>query len=240
MLAFLPAITGVAQAGYVPPQGEPTSGSPVSAGSRSGCEPSDGVALNLLAPTQHTGQTTTTTPTLAWFVPATAPYRLRLSVYRNVLGQPSELVYHQEHVEQQAGVRYLSIDPAAPLTVGDRYTWQVLIGCDPDDPRYQQAASTTLDVVSPSDEITVMLAEATAPAQRAEIYASQGYWYDAVREALADPETQPGASNTLAELLQDVARLEQDPGNTQRVHADALRMIAEAIADGRVATTPNK
>ena len=170
---------------YQPPTGDPPGGPRGSNGSREGCGRAYGIPLTALAPTQHVGQTTTTTPTFIWFIPATSPYRIDLSFYTFNDDQQRELLHQVEYVDSTSGlVKFTLPADEFNLSPGQVYQWQVSIACTPDGPSYDQSFISTLEVVAPPDSLTTALATAQTPAEKAEIYAEAGYWYDALREAM--------------------------------------------------------
>ena len=188
-------------AGYTPPQGNPPEGPTVANGSRGACSNDSSLPLTVLAPLSHVGQSSTSMPTLAWFVPATNPYRVSISLYRPQADGRLEQIYLEEKEEQTSGILRATLPTAEILEMGQRYYWEVAIACDPQSPTYDQTFTATIDLVAPSPELAAKLADATTSQDRLAIYAAEGYWYDALREAT---DTQLGT------LLSDLASLETD------------------------------
>ena len=239
-LTMLSSMGLMARAGYIPPEGSPPSGSSVSGGSRGGCDASSELPLTLLAPVQHVGQTTTTTPTLAWFISANAPYRLRLSLYQTNLDQLTELIYQEEHIKDMGGIDSLTIAPIEPsLEVGQRYVWQVAIACDPARASYNQSFATEFQIAPLSEDLATDLEMANTATERARVYATEGYWYDALREVLADSTNRIETSNRIVELLQALALLEIEGGDALQ-HGEHLDAIAAAIAHDKLDLVPTR
>ncbi|MEO1401199.1 MAG: DUF928 domain-containing protein [Cyanobacteria bacterium J06635_1] len=191
---------------YQPPSGDPPSGPLVSNGSRNGCGEQYEIPLTVLAPTTHVGQTTTTTPTLTWFVPATDTYRVEVSFYTlDQQDQPNELVQLLEYVGNASGIVEFTLPTnESGLRADQRYLWQVRIACTPDSPIYDQSFVSVIDVKTPPAELTLALDRAQTPSEKADIYASAGYWYDALREARLSPdglERNQLTQSLLAELV---------------------------------------
>ncbi|MEM9485515.1 MAG: DUF928 domain-containing protein [Cyanobacteria bacterium P01_F01_bin.116] len=234
LLTMMPA-----QAGYVPPKGEPPVEGTVAGGSRSGCEANSELPLILLSPFYHVGQTTTPTPTLAWFVPATQPYRIQLNVYQVTPGQPIQRIYQQEHVEQTGGVGTLALtatDIAMDdvLKPGEQYAWEMLIACDPESILFDEAIGSQLRIVPPSGAMIMELEAASTAVERADIYASNGYWYDALQEGLVATEEDATTWDTIANLLTDLGQQEIDVGLSPQ-HGLNLREIALELQTGEIA-----
>ena len=219
------------RAAYTPPEGDSPSGSTVAGGSRTGCDTSSDLPFTVLAPSYHVGQTTTTTPTLAWFVTATAPYRLRISVYDpSTIGAPL-LLYSQETIEDQGGLGHITLaSEDVTLVPGQQYIWQVAIACDPTVTSYQVAIPSDIYIVEPSNamvtELDTGLATASTPMERADVYASSGYWFNALNEALVALEGESNPSEPLATLLSDLGQLEVS-ADENSLRGEHLLQLAE-------------
>lgn len=210
---------------YQPPAGDPPTGPVVSNGTRDSCGETYAIPLTVLAPSRHVGQTTTTTPTLAWFVPATTPYRINLSLYIVDEDQSPELVKQLEYVESASGLVTFTVpEDEFQFESGQRYLWEVGLACTPDSLIYDQAFVAELDIREPSPSLIATLAAAQTPREKAEIYARAGYWYDALREALMAAENST-TDDSVKFLLYELAELEGG------LHGQFLTQIAETFYD---------
>lgn len=210
---------------YQPPAGEPPVGPRGSNGTRDGCGETYGIPLTALAPTQHVGRTTSTTPTFVWFIPATSPYRINLAFYSVNEDQQRELLHQVESIESASGIVNFTL-PADEfdLSPGQHYQWQVSIACVADSPRYDQSFVSTLEIVEPPTAIAAALTVAQTPLEKAEIYAEAGYWYDALREAMiASDNSDPDGIAT--SLLHELAKSEGG------LHGYYLIQISEILND---------
>ena len=208
---------------YQPPAGDPPSGPVLSSGTRDSCGENYEVPLTVLAPTQHVGQTTTTTPTLTWFVPTTGAYRIKLSLYTINENQSPELLHQIRYVESASGIVSFTLPGEEfQLNSGQRYLWEVNLACTPDAPTYSQLFVSELDIQEPSASLISALAAAQTPLKRAEIYADAGYWYDALREALIAAEN-PDTDDLARSLLHQLADSEGG------AHGQFLAQIADTI-----------
>ena len=210
------------RAEYRPPDGEPPPGETVANGSRRSCGGSTSLPLTLLTPTQHVGRTSIDAPTLAWFMPAGAPYRYRVDLFTLETGEP-ERVERIDGTATRDGIVQITV-PTAALTPNPegRYVWQVAIACDPERPRFNQVAYAIVDVVAVPTTMATELAAAVTTSERATLYARNGFWYDALREALATSEL-ADSQESIANLLSTLSTFERDP------QAQYLQRIAELL-----------
>lgn len=175
-----------AYAQYTPPQGESIKGPTVANGSRSQgyCQDDSQIPVAVLAPTSHVGRTSTTSPTLSWFVFTAQPYRIEVTLYTITSEDTPELIYFYEAVETRSGIVRKSLPQLSDvLHIGQRYYWQVAVACNPDSFSYDHSFSAMIDVVEPPQELETKLATAGTSVDKSTIYAEAGYWYDSVREA---------------------------------------------------------
>ena len=208
---------------YQPPTGNPPSGPILSSGTRDSCSENHEIPLTVLAPIQHVGQTTTTTPTLTWFVPTTDTYRIKLSLYTINENQLPELLQQIQYVENASGIVSFTLpEEEFQLNPGHRYLWEVNLACTPDALTYSQLFVSELDIQEPSALLISALAAAQTPVERAEIYAGAGYWYDALREALIATENSDTDDLTKSLLYQ----LAESEGGR---HGRFLTQIADTV-----------
>lgn len=212
-LATLTAMAPMAQAAYTPPEGDAPSGSTVAGGSRPpGCDADRSLPFTLLAPLAHPGYSTTTTPTLAWFVTATEPYVVQVSVYHTDSDQGIKQVYRDIRIEEEGGVGFLTLPKNIALMDREQYDWEVAIACDIDATSFQGSVSAKLQVAAPTNpmatDLTTALTAATSGVERADAYASRGYWFDALSELILDSQMDPPSSDNVADLLRELGTLE--------------------------------
>jgi hypothetical protein len=164
----------------------------------------------------------TPTPTLSWFVADGRPYQFEVFLFKAEADGTLEQVYRyssHEEVEVATDMSGRLVRRSLPWTesaleAGQRYFWEVSFDFDPATPQYDQSFVAQMDVVEPSGDLTVALANAESGAERSAIYAKAGYWYDALREA-------EGAQ--IGTLVGKLATLE--PGTDGK----ALHEVAESI-----------
>lgn len=196
-----------ALADYVPPS-EPSSPqeSTSSTGRRGGCDGEAETELTALAPQSYVGQTISTHPTFAWFVPDSQPFQVefRLFEYSSGHRQPIQDV----DLQSSPGIMTWSMPPEQPgLTVGQRYFWQVVVHCNPNRPSSALVAGAELEVVEILADLEMELGTASDGLTRARLYGEAGLWYDAFNEVLAAGQS-AAARDARLSLLDDLANLE--------------------------------
>lgn len=179
------------------------------AGTTRGCSGGD-LPLTVLASRKYVGQTISSHPTLAWFVPHdSAAKPIEFIIYEwNYGGEPKKVF--KKSLQSLPGVMKLSpfSENEIGLQPGKQYLWQVIIHCDPDSPSGNLVSEASLEVVEvPPATVQSKLNKATNSREKADIYAKAGLWYNALDEALKlAPASQLGELGSI--LLNDLAKLE--------------------------------
>ncbi|NER30758.1 MAG: DUF928 domain-containing protein [Symploca sp. SIO1C4] len=199
-----------------------------------GCETGE-IPLTLLASLNYVGQTISTRPTLAWFVPDSQSFNLEFRLYEYGLDSELKQVGNEILLKSSPGIMKLSpIEPETPgLSVGKKYLWQVTIICNPNDPSQDLLATAEFRVVDRQLIYSRNLEDLTT-LEKVDLYAQEGLWYDALSEALKlSKESKLGEVGSA--LLESLAKWEE-PEATQQVtsqqreeiehHIQHLRQIA--------------
>jgi hypothetical protein len=160
--------------------------------------------IDLLAPDGHTGLTTSSTPTLYFFVsqPVTWPTQFTISA----AGQPKPILEVNIPAPQAPGVYSIrTVDYPVRLEPGVLYTWSVSVILNPKAWSRDIVASASLlrTVAEPTIEATL---RGAPPNRRAAILAQAGLWYDAV--AAAAEATSFGQHAALDALMTEVGLVE--------------------------------
>ena len=217
------AIAPTVLAGYKPPRSSRPSGPTIGTVVRGevSCEAGTKGSLTALAPLGHIGQTTSTHPTFAWYVPDVKIYPIKLSLYsydsngrlipiRQLGSQSKEGIIPLE--SKQGIMRYQLPSDAVGLTVGQKYLWEMTLVCKSGGDRKVQVLRTDIEVVAMPATLQLSLAKTSDQLQRASLYAEAGFWYDALAETLPLNGTYKAQPLTLT-LLEDLVKLEP-PGTS--------------------------
>jgi hypothetical protein len=207
MISLSWATITVAQSKYTPDPKSPPPKEPTdSTGSRGGCAGDTQTKLTVLAPQSHVGQTTSTHPTFAWFVPDSQPYPILFQLYEYDANDTRQLV-ETINLQSSPGIMTLSLPKdKSGLSVGKRYRWQVVMLCDPNSPSSALVVEAEIDRVEMPPALKTSLSATTDPRERAKLYASEGLWYDAMGEVLTSDKER--AREFTLSLLENLVELE--------------------------------
>ncbi len=239
VLSLALVVTPAALAGYVPPSDQ----KPVpperrsDAGTTRGCNAQEEMSLTLLAPQNHVGQTIYQRPTFAWFLRGSSSFEVKFAIYESVLGGNPKEIYTKP-LQSSSGIMKLApFSKDEPgLEVGKDYSWRVVVYCEPGKPSIAFDEWASIKVVKMPPALPSQLDKAATSAQKTNIYAEAGLWYNALGEALN--LTQASQLGELGSaLLEDLARWEasQTPSGLTREeqekieqHIEQLKQIAKS------------
>lgn len=224
MLASSVAIMSAALAEYQPPDNQkPPSGKTSSTFTRDGCQGNQSTSLTALAPQEHVGQTASTRPTFAWFIPDSQPYPIEFRLNEHTPDGKREILLRKE-LQSEPGIMVLSLsEEEIELSVGQRYSWQVIVFCNPNRPSSALVVGADVDVVEMPLTLANHLSATNNSVERANLYAQSGLWYDALGQVLETREVFSPNQFELT-LLEDLAQVE----GSESVHSQRLRQIIEA------------
>lgn len=160
--------------GYTPPdRGAPrrTRG----AGSR-GCSNSENAELQLLIPTDHTGQTLAAHPTLYWYLsePVSVPLEITL-----IDPEDPTPIYSETLTTDVSGIMQLTVPDTAPeLNIDQEYTWSVSLICNPERPSTNVFVQGRIQRIAAASDLTTALESAADPLAEAQAYAQAGIWFE--------------------------------------------------------------
>ncbi len=199
----------VKQRWYKPRKGGPPKGNITTTATR-GCstqETAERGQFVALAPVLIAGKTQSLRPTVAWYMPHQSAYNLTFQFATVGTGTP-EILYQTDLISRP-GMMQLTL-PELGLTVGQAYSWRVVLRCKTGSPSADQLVGGEIELVATDRAV----APATASSQQ---YAAAGLWYDAF--AIATPQEQQ-------QLLGDLIELEQaDPGDRILQQSAALQKL---------------
>ncbi|MFB2876387.1 DUF928 domain-containing protein [Floridanema aerugineum] len=209
ILTLFLSIVSAAFAKYNPPPDQRAPrGNTTSTGTRGGgCSGTAKTTLTALAPQQHIGQTVSTRPTFAWFVPDSQSYKMEFALYEYTSGNNKKLIKKVE-LNSSPGIMKLSLPESIPdLTVGKTYLWQVAVLCNEGYPSSDLVTRAELEVIPLPTNVKTSIDAVKDPLQRADIYANSGFWYNALSEALKADNT-PQSRAAISSLLEELANFE--------------------------------
>lgn len=228
LCALLVGITLPASAGYQPPKQRsmPRRSGIISTGRR-GCS-GIGIGMTALAPQAYLGQTTSTHPTFAWFVPDKDHKEIKFYLYE-LSGSQERLVVHRASMQSKPGLmQYTLPQNQMALQVGRQYRWRAAIICDPKRPSNIRMAQADFEVIAVPSPLKQQLATVRDPLQRVNLFAESGLWYDAFGTAL-DSQTS-SASSLQLDLLRNLAETETAVGQPG-VENPFVSQLREVMAD---------
>jgi hypothetical protein len=193
-------------AGYKPPRlpSRPKTAS-TTTGTR-GCSSQTGIPVIAIAPQQHVGQTTSLYPTFTWFMPDEKSYPMEFELYE--LSDKSRKSLIRQPVQSQFGLMQFTLPKDRPaLAIGKQYSWQVVVYCNKNRPSSALVAKAELMVQVPDPTLSAAMKTIVDPLIRADRYATEGFWYDAMREAVAVPG--PKGKALRDSLFKDLAQGEE-------------------------------
>jgi hypothetical protein len=197
-----------------------------STGRRGGCTTENRAKLTVLAPKSHVGQTISSHPRLAWFVPDAVPLSMEFYLYElDATGNRS--LIQQANLQSNPGIMSLPLSPNQPgLEVGKRYYWQIVLLCDANHPSSGVVVGAEIERVEPSPALTNALATASSLADQSMLYAEAGLWYDAMNTAF-----EANSEATIISLLENLMQVEVQAEVTQveqsdeEKHSDKLNQV---------------
>lgn len=173
----------------------------------SGCSGREKTSLTALAPYSHIGKTIDPYPTFAWYIPDRQSYPVEFQLYEynpsQFQGKGEMLV--KAVLQSSPGIMTYSLPRShAGLSPGKKYVWQVAVVCNPNHPSKSLVVSTQIMVVEMPSDLTNQLNSTGDVVARADIYAENGLWYDALAEVVTT-KNNPQAKKFTAELLEQLA-----------------------------------
>ncbi|MGD1907470.1 MAG: DUF928 domain-containing protein [Leptolyngbyaceae cyanobacterium] len=181
---------------YVAPSDLGLPGPREGAGTR-GCVFGDPSSLTLLMPDNNVGWTTAAYPEFHWYTPVNVASFVEFTLYKaNPEDESDRTQVYQSRfaVSGEAGIASLQLPADSglpPLELGQMYYWQVAIFCNPDSEAGDLQAGGWIERREPDAALAESLATASE-SEKVDLYAANGYWFDAVEsliaQRLADPE----------------------------------------------------
>ena len=159
-----------------------------------GCKASSTPTLTTLVPKNNVGLSASATPTLYWFIPENTYEFVNVTLHKvDADNNPTNQIYTSVlQIPRQGGLASVTIpekDVTQSLEAGASYRWRVKMLCTKDD-RRGLSAMGWLTYSPPNTGLANQLVTAQS-ADRFNLYAEAGYWYDAVRELAGQRQADP-------------------------------------------------
>ena len=148
-------------------------------GSRSDCQsPLAKNSLTLLVPEEKVvHQTATNHPSFLFYAQAASTIPLEFTLVDPDVTEP--LVEEPLYVKQQ-GYHQVTLPESVKLEPNQTYLWHIAIPCANDPENFWSVLAAAVEYVPLSAKITQKLQHTDADLEKAQIYASNGIWYDAI------------------------------------------------------------
>jgi hypothetical protein len=183
---------------YVPPAARTAPIRTMGGGSR-GCDQGSSADFCLLVPRDHVAQTSSGRPTFPWLVttPSSVPFQFTL-----VEPGVSQPLHQQEVAADRVGLQHITL----PATVTElkpevNYRWTISQICNPNRPSSNPYATAWILRTEVTPVQQQAIAQAQTDGQKAEVYAAEGFWYDAV-DALRLAQVQAPQDRATADAMQ--------------------------------------
>ncbi|MDJ0616775.1 MAG: DUF928 domain-containing protein [Calothrix sp. MO_192.B10] len=185
-------IANAALASYKPPKKPSRPRTTTSHATRNGfCLQDTTSNLTLLAPVGHIGQTTSTQPIFAWFLPTTKASKMKFSIFEYVDNARGKKLKSFE-LDSEPGKMMKFSPPPEKFTfeTGKTYLWQISLLCDRNNPINNIFAEAVIKIVPKSPGLASQISQAKSMLKQAQIYADARLWYDAYAEVSGKPQGQ--------------------------------------------------
>ena len=179
---------------YTPPAGLGAPARRESAGTR-GCVFGNPASLVALMPGNNVGWTTEAYPRFYWYLPVNQASFVEFTLEHNAEGSETPEVIYQSRFEVtgESGIMSLQLPARASmpqLTVGDRYRWQIAIFCNPNSEIGELQVDGWIERQVPDAALQEEIA-AASDSDRVGLYASNGYWFNALDQLVALKTAEP-------------------------------------------------
>jgi hypothetical protein len=221
-------LTNTVLANYQPPKNPSRPKTPTGTNSSrtNECIKNTQTTLTAIAPFSHVGQTVSLQPTLAWFIPNSETREIQFSIYEYA-DSKSKLIYRKQ-MQSSSGIMKLSLaNEKTNLSVGKKYLWQVALLCNPNRPSEDLLVRAEIEVVPMPLDLQNQISQTKEVLKRSELYAKQGFWYDALTELLNNSLNKESTLKLLAELSNlelEAAKKTPEPNRQKNLQQQALQL----------------
>ena len=158
--------------------------------------------LTALVPARNEALATTQSPTLLFYVPytSTSPISAKLSL----LDENENDVVEPMLVTLSGTPGIIRLRLPKPLETKKLYHWAFAVICDRNDTAKDRVVHGWIQHVEPSPALISQLKEKASPRERAELYAKEGFFLDALALLAEIRYTDPQANTDWSSLLQSL------------------------------------
>ncbi|HEY9669391.1 MAG TPA: DUF928 domain-containing protein [Coleofasciculaceae cyanobacterium] len=148
-----------------------------------GIEGAKDIQMKALLPNTHIGLTTSEKPTFFFHV---SPTSIREAKFLLLDAEGKTILYKRIFALAKTGgvINFTLPADAKVLEVGQEYTWELAVLCDPDDQRGNPNVQGSIKRIEPSQKLANDLGK-TPLYEHIALYANEGLWYDMLK-TLAD------------------------------------------------------
>jgi len=165
-------------------------------------------AVLVLGP-EEVGQTTQESPALYWFISKPTDRKVLVTLSNDDDAEP--LVEKKLSGVKTGGVQKLDLAAeGAKLTPGVQYRVTVAVVVDPANRSLDSIATCFVKRVKATDELTAALAKSNSPTEKAEAYAGNGMFYDALGALSAQVEAHPDDAGSVKERADFLGQVKLD------------------------------
>lgn len=176
------------------------------------CTNSESAPLTVLMPENNVGTMVTDQPHLYWYIPQTQAKEAEFVL----LDQQNREVYATTFPlsGDESGIVQLTLprsDAQTPLMAeGNDYTWFLALVCNPDDRSYDEIVEGTIRRTTLDAQVQAKIDQETSPLNKAQMYAKEGIWTDALMVLAQLRDTQPEEWQNFLESV-DLEEIAQEP-----------------------------
>ena len=227
---LLTATTAVAEYKKPDKASSPDADTTTSTATRGGCLNSDNTFLTAIAPYSHVGQTISTHPTFAWFIPDSEYFPLEFHLEEDTGNSQLKTVYKQE-LTSKPGIMSLTLPQDLPgLSAEKKYRWKVVMRCT----RYQAVVTMAeVEVVTSPSQLKTALNNTSGTSRLVDLYAETGLWYDALAMSLTAADFHQEELQN--QLIRELAAVETNSNfDFVRRQAEKLTKISDRLKTSQI------
>ena len=141
-------------------------------------------SLTLLIPEEEVvHHTVSSKPTFYVYAKQTSAKPLIFNIVSLETNSDETPLLEKKIVIDKLGVNEISVSPSVSLENNKLYLWQIGFPCNDDPTSVAKIVRGSIERITPTNELSQKLARSDSALEKAQIYASNGIWYDAIQLA---------------------------------------------------------